>query len=451
MEAPTAGDGEQIDDALLVPRALDGPDPRRRFSPAAMRHRLRVLFIVSQPTASPAISVHATLWRSLRPERVEVHVLYNRRAAAEPYLSSGRSVMNVLRRAPEARLIPAEFGPVGGAPRGELLAEAVRAAPATVRDLAGIARHIRRAGIDVIHAEEGSRNAFYALLLARLARVPYLVHFHSQYGDWMARLSRLGVTRADAIVAVSSWTGRGIQRAGVPSERIFPVLNGIDAAHLDPADIDGGPVRDAFGLAAGDPLVVSVAQLVHWKRQDRLIRAFRRVVDVHPSARLVLVGTEWNPPADAGADADGVTFTAQLQRLIAELGLESAVVLAGHRSDVPRLLAAADVFALPSVGDPCPLADIEAMAMGLPVVAVQDGGAPEFVQNGHTGLLSSPEDTDRLAQNLLALIDEPERRRDMGRRARDHALGYLNARRMADDVEAVYRLVCGLETEAASG
>ncbi|MGZ4166825.1 MAG: hypothetical protein ACXVFO_09285 [Solirubrobacteraceae bacterium] len=70
--------------SLPVPRALDGPEPQRRFSPGAMRRRLRVLFIVSQPTASPAISVHATPWRSLDPERVEVHVLYNRRAADEP-------------------------------------------------------------------------------------------------------------------------------------------------------------------------------------------------------------------------------------------------------------------------------------------------------------------------------------------------------------------------------
>ena len=440
MDEPSAGTGPIT--SLPVPPALDGPEPRRRFSPAAMRRRLRVLFIVSQPTGSPAISVHATLWRSLDPERVEVHVLYNRRAADEPYRSSGRSVLEVLRATPDVRLIPAEFGPVGGAPRGQLLADSARSAPAAIRDFAGLNRYVRRAGIDVIHAEEGSRNAFYALLLTRLARVPYVVHFHSQYGDWMARLSQLGVTRADAVIAVSRWTGRGIQRAGVPAARIYPVLNGIDASRLDPAHADGEPVRAAFGLAAEDPLVVSVAQLVHWKRQDLLIRAFRRVVDAHPGARLVLVGTEWNPPA--GPDA--VSFTAQLQRLITELGLDHAVVLAGQRSDVPGLLAAADLFALPSVGDPCPLADIEAMAMGLPVVAVDDGGAPELVQDGRTGLLSPRDDAARLAENLLSLIDEPDRRQEMGRCAREHALGYLNAQRMADDVESVYRVVCGLES-----
>ena len=207
--------------------------------------------------------------------------------------------------------------------------------------------------------------------------------------------------------------------------------------------------RSAGSLVSptGRPLVVSVAQLVEWKRQHELVRAFRQVVDAHPDARLILVGTEWNPPGSPSS----ITYTARLRSLITELELEGAVVMAGHRDDVPRLLAAADVFALPSVGDPCPLADIEAMTMGRPVVAAATGGHPELVEHGRTGLLSAPDDTAVLAQNLLALIGDPDRRREMGTRAREHARGYLNARRMADDVDGVYRAVCGLETEPASG
>ena len=114
MDASTAGLTPTTRGGPQVPLTLDGSGPARRFSRAAMDRRLRVLFIVSQPNRSPAISVHATLWRFFDPERVEVHVLYNRRAADEPYRSSGLSVLDVLGRAPHVQVVPAEFGPVEG-------------------------------------------------------------------------------------------------------------------------------------------------------------------------------------------------------------------------------------------------------------------------------------------------------------------------------------------------
>lgn len=435
---------------LTVPRALDQldrPGPGRRFSPEAMSHKLNVLFMVSHATSSPAISVHATLMRFLDPGRVQVHVVYNRLATEDPYRSAGTSVLAALPRTPEINLRPAEFGPVGGAPRGQLLAATARSVVPALRDGIGLARYIERHGIDVIHCEEGTRNAFYALWLARMTRCRCVVHFHSQYGSWMSRPSRFAVHRADAIITVSSWTGRGIRQSGVPAERIFPVLNGIDVARWDPATDDGGSVRSEFGIAPGDPLVVMVAQLVRWKRQETAIAAFRLVADRHPGARLVLVGREWSESNAAGVPS----YADELRRLIADLGLERNVILAGQRRDIRQILSAADIFALPSVGDPCALAHIEAMAMAKPVVAVADGGAPELVQDGVTGLVGPPDDRDHLARSLLALIDDAGRRREMGERGRQRVLEHLNAKRMADEVEGVYRLACGLSTVPGPG
>src|ERR1700722_9777285 len=90
---PTTADG------LRVPPVLDLPDSGRQLTAAEMGRKLRVLFVVSQPTSSPAISVHADLMRFLNPDRVEVHVVYNRLADAEPYRSDGSSVLNALPRA----------------------------------------------------------------------------------------------------------------------------------------------------------------------------------------------------------------------------------------------------------------------------------------------------------------------------------------------------------------
>ena len=109
-----------------MPRALDLPDPGRRFTPEQLSRKLKVLFIVSQPTTSPAISVHANLMRFFDRERVEVHVLYNRRADGEPFQSDGTSVRRVLPVTADVHLRAAEFGPVAGRPRPSLLGAAAR-------------------------------------------------------------------------------------------------------------------------------------------------------------------------------------------------------------------------------------------------------------------------------------------------------------------------------------
>ncbi len=426
-----------------VPHALDLPDPGRRFTPEQLSRKLKVLFIVSQPTSSPAISVHANLMRFLDRERVEVHVLYNRRADQEPFQSDGTSVRGVLPVSADVRLRPAEFGPVAGGSRRSLVGAAARSVVPALRDALSLPGYIRRHGIDVVHCEKGPRNAFYGFLLSRSTRARYIVHFHWKYGNWMSALSRFAVRQADAIIPVSSWTGRPIHEAGVPRERIFPVLNGVDPGLWDPATVDGEAVRTEFDVQPDHALIVTIAQLVAWKRQATLIEAFRRVVDERPAARLLVVGKELAPTTAEGA----VSYTEHLRRLVAELGLGRQVVLTGQRRDVREILAAADIFALPSVGDPCALAHIEAMAMGKPVVTVDSGGAPELVEHGKAGLVGAADDVEALAANLIALIDDPPRRRELGDYGRRRVREYLNARRMADEVEAVYRLVAVADGE----
>jgi glycosyltransferase involved in cell wall biosynthesis len=422
--------------ALPVPRALDLPDPARRFSDDSMRRRVRVLFIVASPISSPAISVHANLMRFLDRNRVEVHVVYNALAAREPYRSAGNSVLAVLPKAPDLHLRPGGFGPIRGAGKRALASAAAGLVWPGLHDIVSHVNYIRRHRIDVVHCEEGARNGFYALLLSRLTSAKFVLHFHAQYGSWMSRPARLAVARADAIIAVSSWTGRGIRGSGVPGQRIFPVPNGIDVSRWDPTAVDGDSVRREFGVGPDDPLVVMVAQLTAWKRQTTLIEAFRRVVQAHPRARLLLVGKALNSPNGTPGQ---VSYPEELRRLVAEAGLEQNVTFTGQRRDVQHVLAAADIFSLPSVGDPCALAQIAAMAMAKPIAGVRAGGAPEVVQDGQTGLLGPPDDSEQLAANLIALIEAPVRRREMGQEGRRRVLEYFNAQRMADDVEGVYR------------
>ena len=395
-----------------------------------LERKLNVLFVVSDPKSSPTISVHSNLMRFLNRDRVEVHVLYNRRAEA--------SVLDLLPNSPEVKLRPVEFGPVGRPRTFRQVLSGARSLGPAIRDAVGVIGYARRNSIDVIHCEYSARNGTYGFLVSRLTRARYIVHFHSKYGSWLSRLSRFAIGHADAIITVSGWTGRVMEReGGIPANRIFPVLNGIEVEKWDPSTVDESAVRRELDLEVGDPLVVMVAQLTDWKRQSIAVEAFRRVVVEHPRSRLLLVGEE-----QATAIVPGVqSYTDRLHELVAELGLERHVIFAGRRPDVREILAAADIFLLPSIDDPCPLAHIEAMAMARPVVTVEAGGAPELVENGKSGLVGPVDDAEQVAANLIALIDDPAKRSELGRGGRRRVVEYLNAGRMADEVERVYRSI----------
>jgi len=119
--------------------------------------------------------------------------------------------------------------------------------------------------------------------------------------------------------------------------------------------------------------------------------------------------------------------------------VEDRVVLLGPRLDVPRLLALADVFALPSVSEGMPIAIMEAMAFGLPVVATAVDGTPEVVFNGETGILVPPRSPARLAQALAALIEDAALRKKLGENGRARVEREFTDRAMARRVDELYR------------
>jgi glycosyltransferase involved in cell wall biosynthesis len=216
------------------------------------------------------------------------------------------------------------------------------------------------------------------------------------------------------------------------------VLNAIDPSGLDPS-IAPGPVRRELGLPEGVPVVVSISRLFHWKGHADLLRAMAVVRREVPEARLVIVGEE--DLAAGGLARPG--YMAELKQLAGDLGLKDHVLFTGFRGDVPRMLAAADVFALPSFQEPFGLVFLEAMAMKRPVVALDNGGTPEVVEHGKSGLLSPARDPDALAANLLTLIRDPALRARMGECGRRAVETRFTPARMARDVERVYTALCG--------
>ncbi len=198
---------------------------------------------------------------------------------------------------------------------------------------------------------------------------------------------------ADAVIVPSEALKAEFARiAWLDPRRVIVLPHEIDAAAAAAA-------RPAAGLPACACRVVFAGCLSPVKGTDLLLQAWRRVHDRAPGARLLLVG------ASSGPDYRG---------LAAALGVADTVDFAGYQEDAKPWIAASDVLVLPSRREGAGFVLLEAMALGRPCVGTRVGGIPEYLADGVSGLLIPPDDDAALADALLALIGDPDRRRRLG-------------------------------------
>jgi glycosyltransferase involved in cell wall biosynthesis len=155
------------------------------------------------------------------------------------------------------------------------------------------------------------------------------------------------------------------------------------------------------------------------------------VLAADPRLRLLIAGDATGPYADG------------VRRRLADLGLAKRVLLPGSIVDVPGLLAAVDVFVLPSLSEGMSNALLEAMAAGRPIVATEAGGNAECLDGGNAGLLVPPGDADALGRALERLVDAPDRGRELGRRALARARDEYSLAKMLDRTETLYAELLG--------
>jgi glycosyltransferase involved in cell wall biosynthesis len=367
--------------------------------------------------------VHTQIISHLDRAAHELHV------AVTPGPPGNRTPMfEVLQGVTGLRMRPINLGPELS---GRGLVGKVKALIATLPALAGLAslaRYVHRERIDVIHTSDRPRDALACVVVARVTRVPCVVHVHTAWGEWMGRLVRWTLQRADALIAVSEFVGRSLVAAGHAPRRVHVVHNAIDLDCWKPG-AERDAARDELGLRPDDLAVLTVCRLAPEKGLVELIEAVDRVRDVDPDIRLLIAGL------DLSTDQ---RFSSELVDQVRRRGLGDYVQFLGWRDDVARLMAAADVYAMPSTREPFGLVFAEAMAMKLPVLGLDDGGTPEVVEHGRTGLLSGHGDIDALAANLASLLGSPDLRAQFGDDGRRRVEDRFTADRMARDVANVY-------------
>jgi glycosyltransferase involved in cell wall biosynthesis len=280
-----------------------------------------------------------------------------------------------------------------------------RSSSAAIWEWRPLVRFLRDRGVDVLHSHKFGSNV-WAAVIAPLAGVPvFIAHEHtwSFEGRPVRRLldRRLIARNSSAFLAVSEDDRRKmIEIEHIDPGAVTVVPNGIDAL---PAG-DGARVRRELGLADDDPVVGAVAVLRPQKGLEILLRAVAELTAEFPRLKLVIAGDGPERPA--------------LEALARELGIGDRLHLLGLRSDVPDLLAAFDIAANSSWFEGSPLAMLEYMDAGLPIVATKVGGVPDLIEPGRDGVLVEPGDATGLAAGIAGLLRDRDRARSIGEHAR---------------------------------
>jgi glycosyltransferase involved in cell wall biosynthesis len=284
---------------------------------------------------------------------------------------------------------------------------------------------LRHERVDVLHTHAFGPNA-WGSLIGWLARVPVVIA-HEHNWAFSGRALRPVIDReliarcASAMIVVSGEARRRmIEIERIPPERLVLLPNGIRP--LPPSD--GHAVRAELGVGEDDPVIGTVCIIRAEKALDVLLRAAALLIRDFPRLRVLIVGD--------GPDRERAEAVAH------QLGLEGRVLVTGHRTDVPDLLAAMDVAVLSSDYEGSPLSMLEFMDAGKPIVATRVGGIPEAIEEGVHGVLVPPRDEAGLATALREVLRDPDAAREMGARARDRCRREFSLDHTVESLELLY-------------
>ena len=337
-----------------------------------------------------------------------------------------------------SRLDPKRFRSLAGVTEGSWAAKglAERGVPISFLDpksyrLPGnLAEVIRQEQVDLVHSHLPDMN-FYSCLGTRWAGCKAVVTYHgpvelSHSRRWRNAFKLWAVRNlATAVVVVCDFVGHMLVETGFPPDKVIRIYNGINPETF-PAKNGRGHLRQQLGLEDGDKLIGMVANVRQTKGYEFFIEAAKQVASCHPKVRFVAVG-----------DIDPV-LAQPLYRLLDELALRQRFHFLGFRDDVPEVLNDLDIFVLSSTAEGFPLVTLEAMAAGKPVVVTRCGGPQEVVDDGNTGCLVPPGDSQALAAKISGLLTDPRKAAELGANARYKVANEFSISKMVMQYESLY-------------
>ena len=294
--------------------------------------------------------------------------------------------------------------------------------------LSRLTRFLREKRFDVVQTWIFAANV-YGRVAAHRAKVPVIVTAEMAVDLWKGRgqreIDRRLAPWTDRVVGNSRAVVDFYRKVGVPEDRLACIYSGIGD---EPAPaVDRAAVRAEFGWAPDAPLALFAGRLAPQKGVDDLLGALDLLQHIRPDLRTLIVGD--------GPLRGRLEESARAVQLLNGAGLAR---FTGHRPDVPRLMAAADLVVLPSYYEGLPNVVLEAMQMGKPVVATSAPGTTEVVADGETGLLVPLRSPKALAQAMRTVLGDAELARRLGEAGRARVAAEFRVGAMVDQFAALY-------------
>lgn len=299
-------------------------------------------------------------------------------------------------------------------------------------------RILRRIRPHIVHTHTAKAGTL-GRLAAMLAGVPVRIHtfhghiFHSYFGRRKTKIflaiERVLAYFTDKIVTLSPNQKRELSEEFklAPKEKFAVIPLGLDLEPFFKSDTKRGILRKEFGIADNCLLVGTVGRLVGVKNHRMFLDAAARISKRNPGCKVkyLIVG-------------DG-ELKDELMSYSRAIGLENDVIFTGWRKDLVALYADLDIIALTSTNEGTPVCLIEAMAAGKPVIGTCVGGVRDLIKDGYNGLVVENGEVGELANRILELVNDEDRRRTLGVRGQEFVRGAFSKERLLKDIESLYK------------
>lgn len=291
-----------------------------------------------------------------------------------------------------------------------------------------LVRLIKSKNIDIIHSN-GFRTNIYAGIAGRLTGKRVIWHARNLITSERIDSDRLFIFLPHTLICLTEAIRKRFYKNGIPIKKCIVIQNGVDTDEFD-YNISGDSIRKEFNISKDSPVIGITSRIVSGKGHDIFLRAARIVADEFPDAKFLIVGSH--------ISKEHTCWEEYIKKFVKEIGISEKVIFTGFRTDLPQILAAIDIYVLASYAEPSGRTHLEAMAMAKSIVATKSGGTSEIAVDGETAILVEPGNHKAMADAIISLLKNPERRILMGRKARQRSEQTFSIKRNVRETESLY-------------